>query len=228
MKTPDKRHFFKTLPILLFLSGILAAFYLYFANHNSKIFFSFKSRGPIVKNVTEIGELRFAPEKRLNLKNIYQIKEEAVVKDSLIQLNGKIDGKIDDVLKPLIKSDEYFFEIDWEKGDFCPRNFVPHYPIALRRFIYFMPRSELFNGKKWEISACDGNFICAYSLILEEGERTVDLNCSGKIENNDVVLAGKLEINGAFDGFPRTDLEIISENSDLLSSWNFKEESLLN
>jgi hypothetical protein len=211
---------------IFILGGIMLIVALYHDHYYSKKFFHFPSKGHVVKNVSEKGFLLFSSGNKVELKNEYLSKELIKRTDSVIIVEGTTAGEFDQTLKPLIKSNDYIVEINTsEVPQACKEKFVMQYPSFLRRFIYYMPKAPLFNGKKWEIDACGGEFVCNYEITLYEKVRKVEMMCSGTIGDAEIAMSGDLEMNAKFNGFSEVILEISSESPELISSWKFSESS---
>ena len=210
---------------LILLFAIIAAVYIYrIAVHQPKTIFEFQPEAILDKNVTEKGEITYKSGKISTFENRYTAHEKRTFSNKILTLEGKIEGDFDPIFKPLIKGDAYSQKIDTSTS-YCPEDFVPHYPTALRAYIYFMPRTPLFDGQKWEIVSCSGNFVCTYSVSMKEEKNSTDISCSGSIGETKTALSGTAVINGSFDGFSNIKMEIISENNDLASVWNFEEKN---
>ncbi len=185
--------------------------------------FDFPLLSVVEKNIRETGKITYASGKTSVLENNYKSREQQTFSNPVLSLKGKTDGEFDPVLKPLMKDGTYSQKIDLS-ASFCPEDFVPHYPSALRSYVYFMPRTPLFDGKTWEINSCGGKFLCSYSASTKEGKNKIDLGCSGSIGKTQTTISGTIKINEKFDGFAGVEMEITSENDDLTSIWNFYEE----
>lgn len=188
--------------------------------------FEFKPEAVLDKKIRETGKITYKSGRIQTFENNYISHEKRTFSNNILFLEGKADGDFDPVLKPLIKSYTYSQEID-TASSFCPENFVPHYPSALRGFIYFMPRTALFDGQKWEINSCGGKFSCSYFAAMKEGENKIDLGCSGSFGKTQTTISGSMKINESFDGFAGIEMEITSENDGLQSEWHFSEETKL-
>ena len=186
--------------------------------------FEFKPETVLVKKIKETGKITYKSGKVSSFENSYTAHEKRTFSNGILILDGKTSGDLDPVLKPLMKGGTYTQKID-TSASYCPEDFVPHYPSALRNFIYFMPHAPLFDGKTWDIFSCSQNFLCSYSASMKDEENKIDFGCSGNIGDNHSTLTGSAVINGSFDGFSRIEMIIVSENGDLSSTWNFKEES---
>ena len=208
---------------LLIVFAIIAAVLIYRAVSSPKAF-GFKPTAFIDKNVTETGKITFASGKVSTFENSYTAHEKRTFSNDILTLEGKIEGDLDPALKPLIRSDSYSQKIDLSTS-YCPEDFVPHYPTALRAYIYFMPRTQLFDGQKWETVSCGGTFVCTYSVSMKEEKNSTDISCSGNLGETKTVITGVTVINENFDGFSSIKMEIVSENNDLTSVWNFEEKN---
>ena len=186
--------------------------------------FEFKPETALVKKIKETGKITYKSGKVSTLENRYTALEKRTFSNSILYLEGKTVGDFDPVLKPLIKGSTYSQKLDISSS-YCPENFVPQYPTALRNFIYFMPRTPLFDGKTWDIFSCGQNFLCSYSVSMKEKGNKIDFGCSGSIGDTHSTLVGSAVINGSFDGFSRIEMTIVSENNDLSATWNFEEEN---
>lgn len=188
---------------------------------NSRPLFSFQSTDQIKKEVVEVGKIKYKNGKSLDLRNSYNSLESRINSNNMITLKGTISGTVDEALKPFLDGSSYTSEIDLGTAD--TGGFNPLYPVALRKLFYFMPKTELFDQKKWEIKAAGGEFPCSYTLRLAESVRSVDIQCSGKIKESSVILTGRVELNTTFSGFTRSDLDITAENALLSSNWKLSE-----
>ena len=186
--------------------------------------FEFKAEAVLNKKIRETGKITYKSGKVSTFENSYKAFEKRTFSNNIITLEGKTAGDFDPVLKPLMKDGTYSQKIDTSTS-YCPEDFVPHYPSALRNFIYFMPHAPLFDGKTWDIFSCGQNFLCSYSVSMKEKENKINFGCSGKIGETHSTLVGSAVINGSFDGFSRIEMTIVSENDDLSSTWNFEEEN---
>ena len=186
--------------------------------------FEFKPETALVKKIKETGKITYKSGKVSTLENRYTALEKRTFSNSILYLEGKTVGDFDPVLKPLIKGETYSQKLDISSS-YCPENFVPQYPTALRNFIYFMPRTPLFDGKTWDLFSCGQNFLCSYSVSMKEKENKIDFGCSGSIGDTHLTLVGSAVINGSFDGFSCIEMTIVSENNDLSATWNFEEEN---
>ncbi len=186
--------------------------------------FEFKPETVLVKKIKETGKITYKSGKVSSFENSYTAHEKRTFSNGILILDGKTSGDFDPVLRPLMKDGTYTQRID-TSASYCPEDFVPHYPSALRNFIYFMPHAPLFDGKTWDIFSCGQNFLCSYSASMTEKENKIDFGCSGSIGGTHSTCIGSAVINSSFDGFSRIKMTIVSENGDLSSTWNFKEES---
>lgn len=186
--------------------------------------FEFKPEAAIVKRIRETGEITYKSGKVSTFKNNYTAYEKRTFSNNILTLEGKTEGNIDPALKPLMKDGTYSQKIDTSTS-YCPEDFVPHYPSALRNYIYFMPRTPLFNGKTWDIFSCGQSFFCSYSASMKESENKIDFGGSGYIGDTHMTFVGSAEINKSFDGFSNIKMIIVCENNDLSSTWNFEEEN---
>ena len=185
--------------------------------------FEFPLLSVVEKNIRESGKITYASGKTSVLENNYKSREQQAFSHHVLYLKGKTEGEFDPVLKPLMKDGTYSQKIDTSTS-YCPEDFVPHYPSALRAYIYLMPQTPLFDGKTWEVNSCGGKFLCSYSASMKESENKIDLGCSGSIGKKQTTISGTITINEEFDGFAGVEMEITSENGDLTSIWNFYEE----
>ncbi|MBO4710938.1 hypothetical protein J5681_03360 [bacterium] len=209
---------------LVFVFAIIAAVYIYRGGVFLPKTFEFQPETVLDKNITETGKITYASGKISTFENKYKAHEKRTFANSILTLEGKTDGDFDPVLKPLIKSDTYSQKIDLSTS-YCPENFVPQYPTALRNHIYFMPRTQLFDGQIWEIVSCSGKFVCTYSVSMKEEKKSTGISCSGSLGDTKTMISGTAVINDSLDGFSRIKMTIVSENNDLLSTWNFEEEN---
>lgn len=209
---------------LMLVFAIIAAVLIYRGVFSTKTTFEFKSEALLDKKITETGKITYASGKISTFENRYTAHEKRSFSNDILTLEGKIEGDLDPALKPLIKSDSYSQKIDL-KASYCPEDFIPHYPTALRAYVYFMPRTLLFDGQKWEIVSCGGTFVCTYSVSMKEEKNLTDISCNGNLGEIKTVILGSALINENFDGFSSIKMEIISENNDLTSAWNFEEEN---
>lgn len=188
---------------------------------DSRPLFSFQSADSIKKEVLEEGKISYKNGRSLDLKNSYNSLESRTNNNNRITLKGKISGTLDENLKPFIEGDSYTSEID--PGSAVIDGFNPLYPVALRKLLYFMPQTGLFDQKKWEINAAGGEFPCSYTLSLGDAVRSVALQCSGRIGESSVIVTGNIGLNASFSGFTQTDLDISVENGLLSSNWRLSE-----
>lgn len=211
---------------IFIVGGIMLIVALYHDHYYSKRFFRFPSKGHVVKNVSEKGILLFSSGNKVELKNEYLSKELVKREDSVIIIEGTTAGEFDPNLKPLIKSNDYIVEINTsEVPEACREKFVMQYPSFLRRFLYYMPSSPLFDGQKWEINACKGEIRCNYSLTIHDRSGKVEIICSGRVGDAQIAMSGDLEMNPKFNGFSSVTLQISSESPELVSKWKFSESS---
>ncbi len=211
---------------LILVVAIIAAVYIYRGNFSQQTVFEFKPEAVLDKKITETGKITYKSGKISNFENRYTAHEKRSFSNSILILEGKTGGDFDPVLKPLIKGDTYSQKIDTSTS-YCPEDFVPHYPTALRNYVYFMPRTPLFDGKTWEVSSCGGKFLCSYFASMKDDGNKIDLNCSGSIGKTRTTISGSMKTNENFDGFEGVEMEITSENDDLQSEWHFSEETKL-
>ncbi len=209
---------------LILVVAIIAAVYIYRGNFSQQTVFEFKPEAVLDKKITETGKITYKSGKISNFENRYTAFEKRSFSNNILTLEGKTEGDFDPVLKPLIKGDTYSQKIDLS-ASYCPEDFVPHYPTALRNYVYFMPRTPLFDGKTWDIFSCGQSFLCSYSVSMKDHENKIDFGCSGKIGETHSTLVGSAVINGSFNGFSSIKMTIVSENDDLSSTWNFEEEN---
>ena len=211
---------------LILVVAIIAAVYIYRGNFSQQTVFEFKPEAVLDKKITETGKITYKSGKISNFENRYTAHEKRSFSNSILILEGKTEGDFDPVLKPLIKGDTYSQKIDTSTS-YCPEDFVPHYPSALRSYVYFMPRTPLFDGKTWEVSSCGGKFLCSYFASMKDDGNKIDLNCSGSIGKTRTTISGSMKTNENFDGFEGVEMEITSENDGLQSEWHFSEETKL-
>lgn len=211
---------------LILVVAIIAAVYIYRGNFSQQTVFEFKPEAVLDKKITETGKITYKSGKISNFENRYTAHEKRSFSNSILILEGKTGGDFDPVLKPLIKGDTYSQKIDLSTS-YCPEDFVPHYPSALRSYVYFMPRTPLFDGKTWEVSSCGGKFLCSYFASMKDDGNKIDLNCSGSIGKTRTTISGSMKTNENFDGFEGVEMKITSENDGLQSEWHFSEETKL-
>lgn len=211
---------------LILVVAIIAAVYIYRGNFSQQTVFEFKPEAVLDKKITETGKITYKSGKISNFENRYTAHEKRSFSNSILILEGKTGGDFDPVLKPLIKGDTYSQKIDLSTS-YCPEDFVPHYPTALRNYVYFMPRTPLFDGKTWEVSSCGGKFLCSYFASMKDDGNKIDLNCSGSIGKTRTTISGSMKTNENFDGFEGVEMKITSENDGLQSEWHFSEETKL-
>ena len=211
---------------LILVVAIIAAVYIYRGNFSQQTVFEFKPEAVLDKKITETGKITYKSGKISNFENRYTAHEKRSFSNSILILEGKTGGDFDPVLKPLIKGDTYSQKIDTSTS-YCPEDFVPHYPSALRSYVYFMPRTPLFDGKTWEVSSCGGKFLCSYFASMKDDGNKIDLNCSGSIGKTRTTISGSMKTNENFDGFEGVEMKITSENDGLQSEWHFSEETKL-
>ena len=185
--------------------------------------FEFPLISVVDRKVEETGGITYRNGRTLSLKNIYKVREKRNLSNQILTIEGKTEGEFDPLVKSLMKNDTYLQKIDLS-ASYCPADFVPHYPSSLRNFIYFMPRNPLFDGQKWELVSCGGKFSCSYSVSMKDTENPVDISCSGYIGETKTALSGTAVINGNLDGFSQIKMEMVTENKELTSIWNFYEE----
>ena len=188
---------------------------------NSRLSFSFRSADQIKKEVIEDGKINYKDGRSITLRNSYNSLESRNVSNDKIILKGTVNGSIDETLKPFIGGSSYTSEIDL--GNTKIDDFNPLYPVALRKLLYFMPKTELFDQKKWVIKAAGGEFPCSYTLTLNGSSPSVTIQCSGKIKDSSVIMTGNIGLNASLSGFKNTTLEISAENANLSSDWKFSE-----
>lgn len=186
--------------------------------------FEFKPETVLVKKIRETGKITYKSGKIQTFENNYTAHEKRTFSNNILTLEGKTKGRFDPVLKPLMKDGTYSQKIDTSTS-YCPEDFVPHYPSALRSYVYFMPRTPIFDGKTWDIFSCGQSFLCSYAASMKNNENKINFGCSGYIGDTHMTLTGSAEINKNFDGFSNIKMIIVCENNDLSSTWNFKEES---
>ena len=186
--------------------------------------FEFKPESGLFKEIRETGKITYKSGKVSTFENRYTAFEKRSFSNNILTLEGKTEGDFDPVLKPLIIGNTYLQKIDLS-ASYCPEDFVPHYPTALRNYVYFMPRTPLFDGKTWDIFSCGQSFLCSYSVSMKDHENKIDFGCSGKIGETHSTLVGSAVINGSFNGFSSIEMTIVSENNDLSSSWSFEEKN---
>ena len=186
--------------------------------------FEFPKFSVVEKNIRETGKITYKSGKIQTFENNYTAHEKRTFSNNILTLEGKTEGEFDHVLKPLMKDGTYSQKIDTSTS-FCPEDFVPHYPSALRSYIYFMPRTPLFDGKTWDIFSCGQSLLCSYSASMKESDNKIDFGCSGYIGDTHMTLTGSAGINKNFDGFSNIKMIIVCENNDLSSTWNFEEEN---
>jgi hypothetical protein len=186
--------------------------------------FEFKPETGLFKEIKETGKITYKSGKVSTFENSYKAFEKRSFSNNILTLEGKTEGDFDPVLKPLMKDGTYSQKIDTSTS-YCPEDFVPHYPSALRNYVYFMPRTPLFDGKTWDIFSCGQSFLCSYSVSMKDHENKIDFGCSGKIGETHSTLVGSAVINGSFNGFSSIEMTIVSENNDLSSSWSFEEKN---
>jgi len=186
--------------------------------------FEFKAEAVLNKKIRETGKITYKSGKIQTFENNYTAHEKRTFSNNILTLEGKTKGRFDPVLKPLMKDGTYSQKIDTSTS-YCPEDFVPHYPSALRSYVYFMPRTPIFDGKTWDIFSCGQSFLCSYAALMKNNENKIDFGCSGYIGDTHMTLTGSAEINKNFDGFSSTKMIIVCENNDLSSTWEFEEDS---
>lgn len=209
---------------IFILIGIVLILYLYNNYHKQFTRFHYPSKCVRQKTVTEEGKVKFKSGKELNFKNHYTSKESVTKSGTKLTVTGKYKGEIDPKLKPHIKESSYYIEIDTTgSGIDISSKFSALYPVALRRFLYFMPIGNLFDNKKWEIVTKDQAFSCSYQLFLKTQKNYVTLICSGLIGNSSAAMTGQIILNDQLNGFQSTSLDITVEDPGQISSWEFTE-----
>jgi hypothetical protein len=208
------------------VAGIILIAALYHDHYYSKTFFRFPAKAKIVKQVSEQGTIVFATGVKLDLENHYISNETVTAKGSTVKIEGTIEGDIDPHLKPVLNSDKYSALLNVLQGDQrCDDKFAMQYPSFLRRFVYYMPSSPVFNGQTWQITSCQGQFVCNYSILQGKDRRTVEMLCSGRIGDADIAMTGDIKINRKFDGFSLIILDIVAQSPEMVSTWKFSENS---
>lgn len=220
----NKKFILKLLPRLLVVFCIIAVVYVYENGGFNKTTFEFKPEAVLDKKIRETGKITYKSGKISNFENSYKAHEKRIFSNNILTLEGKTEGDFDPVLKPLMKDGTYSQKIDTSTS-YCPEDFVPHYPSALRSYVYFMPRTPLFDGKTWELNSCGGGFSCSYSASMKEKKNKIDFGCSGSIGETLATISGTIEINENFDGFSNIKMTIVCENNDLSSTWDFEEDN---
>ena len=185
--------------------------------------FEFKPEAVLDKKIRETGKITYKSGKIQIFENNYTAHEKRSFSNNILLLRGKREGDFDPVLKPLMENG--YLKTIRMTAPYCPANFIVSvYPSELRAYIYLMPQTPLFDGKTWEVNSCGGKFLCSYSASMKESENKIDLGCSGSIGKTQTTISGTITINEKFDGFSGVEMEIMSENGDLTSIWNFYEE----
>ena len=212
-------------PSLFIVFGIVLVLYLYNNYHKQFTRFHFPSRSVNKKTVVELGKVKFVSGNELIFENRYKSTETVTKRGSKLTVTGKYEGKIDPKLKPHLKKDSYYIEIDpTESGFDISSDFSVLYPVALRRFLYFMPVKNLFDDKKWEIVTKNQEFICSYQLFLKVEKDYISITCSGVIGNSNAAMTGEIVLNKELNGFKSTELEITAEDTFQVSNWKFHED----
>jgi len=210
----------KTLSSPALILIIFLGIYLFHNYYYSNTSFHIPSKKQQTLQVVEKGNINFVSGNTLEIMNDYKTEENLSRVESFITINGKIDGRIDPVLVPLFNSRKYLTEVNTaDIENACSPDFNPLYPVAIRRLIYFMPESALFDGQKWEINTCHGKLRCNYALSFKNKKASVEILCSGSIQNSEIAISGNLAVNKKLNGFDSVMLEITSSSPELVSNW---------
>ena len=174
--------------------------------------------------IHEKGKISYPSGKVVEIKNEYSTEEKISRDGSVITVHGRIDGNIDPVLTPIFNSRNYFTEIDLSDIDCaCSAGFNPIYPVAVRRLVYFIPETELFDGQVREINTCKGKLSCIYTLKFIDKKAFAELLCSGSMGDSEVAVSGIIGINKKLSGFDSINLEITASAPELVSSWTISD-----
>ena len=214
-------------PTALIILGVLTILSLYNNFYKQFTRFHFPSRSVNRKTVIETGKVKFSSGNELSFKNRYKSSETVTKSGSKLTVTGKYEGNIDPKLRPYLKKDSYHIEIDTARSGFdIDPKFSVVYPVAFKRFLYFMPVGNLFDNKKWEIVTKNQEFSCSYQLFLKAEKDYVSLICSGIVGGSNAAMLGEVVLNKGLNGFRSTELEITVEDQFKVSTWNFSEEFL--
>jgi len=209
----------------IILIGIILILHTYREYYSQKQYFNFSSHSNYIKSVEESGTIEYtATSDVLDLENTYDVNETIEKKGSLIFISGDIDGTVDPVIETFMKNKFYSANIDVDDTSvICKEAFNPLYPILLRRLAFFMPRTVLYNGQKWTVLLCDGEFQCDYSLKMRKKIPEVSYFCSGIFQGFEVALTGEVFINSNYSGFLSLKNEITISTQEYVSKWFFKD-----
>lgn len=209
---------------IFIISGIVLILYLYNNHHRQFVKFHFPSRATHKKAVIETGTVKYITGEELIFNDKYKSVENITKNGSVLTITGKYEGKIDPSLEPFLKNNTYYIELNTADSGFdISSKLSALYPVALKRFLYFMPAKSIFDNKKWKVVTKNEEFSCSYQLFLKNDKNFISILCSGVLGDNSVAMTGDIILNKSFNGYQSTELEITVENQFLVSNWQFQE-----
>lgn len=215
----------KNVSTIFIVSGIVLILYLYNNHHRQFVKFHFPSRSINKKAVVETGTVRHITGEEQTFNNRYKSVENVTKNGSVLTITGKYEGEIDPAIKPFLKNNTYYIELSTADSGFdISSKLSALYPVALKRFLYFMPAKSIFDNKKWKVVTKSGQFSCDYQLFLKNDKDFISILCSGALGDNSVAMTGDIVLNKNFNGYRSTELEITVENQFLVSNWELREE----
>jgi len=215
----------KNASTIFIISGIVLILYLYNNHHRQFVKFHFPSRSINKKVVIETGKIKYKTGEELAFNNKYNSVENVTKNGSVLTITGKYEGEIDPKIKPYLKNNTYYIELNTADSGFdISSKFSALYPVALKRFLYFMPAKSIFDNKRWKVVTKSEEFSCSYQLFLKNDKNFISILCSGVLGDNSIAMAGDIVLNKGFNGYQSTELEITVENQFLVSNWQFRED----
>ncbi len=220
-----KKYINKYFGKIILFAGIVLVFCTQVAYYFEKGRFSFPSRINYMKVVQEEGRIKYGSKEPIDIFNNYKANETVERSGSKLSVTGDIEGDIDPYFAPFVKSMFYYASIDLNDiSSICEESFNPLYPVLLRRLSYYMPRTNLFDGQSWILTACEDQFVCNYSFLFKEKKPFVDYFCSGIIGGNNIALTGEIEISLKYSGIVSSNTEVTVSSPYFLSNWTFTDE----
>lgn len=208
----------------IILIGIILILNTYRTYYSEKTYFNFPLSINQSKIVEEVGKIEYKSSETIEIENSYAVNETVERSGSTISVTGELSGDIDPLLAAFQKNRSYSSSFDIKDiNSICERPFNPLYPVILRRLVYYMPKNILFNGQKWVLSACNGDFLCDYSLHMKKKLPEVFYFCSGTLDEYSVALSGEIIFNSKYSRVASSKTEITVDTDNYVSTWILKD-----
>jgi len=218
--------FLMLMPIIFFAREPITELLKALSGDNISGKYIYAPAGDVVYSVEETGTVLYPSGKKLQFSNNYKSYQQYVSELGRVTITGKNLGNIDEKLDVLIRNEGFEFSFgNSQSGDFCTKHFSDLYPVALKKFFYFMPNSYLFKGKTWKGYFCDGRIECRYEIrSMDESSSHIELNCTGVFDKKNLNVNADMLLLKDNHLFKNVEARISIESDYIKSEWEIKEQ----